>query len=125
MEHKSPAAQFTNWFQSLSTIWTILIFLFPALGAVVTGWLARLEAAPVPWHLVIFYSAGVFMFLSVSAIALVRAEWEQTLKHKLTCDDFSLQILPQEQNKVAIMLSSYFNNLSHMPIEVSLHDVSI
>jgi hypothetical protein len=65
------------------------------------------------------------MFASVAAVALMRAAWEFTLKHKLTCDDFTVQIIPTSQNKVTVVIQSFFNNLSHVPMQVMLSDISI
>jgi hypothetical protein len=114
-----------QWAQGASVAWQVFVFFFPVAGAAMTGWLARTQEIPVPWFLVIFYSSGVFMFLAVAAISLMRGTWELTLKHKITCDDFSLQIIPESQNKVGIVLQSFFNNLSYMPVQVTLSDISI
>lgn len=116
--------QMSNWISNISTVWAVLVFLFPAVGAIVTAWLARVGTAPVPWHLVIFYASGVFAFLSFATTNLLRNRWEVTLKHKLTCDDFSVSLFGI-QNKIGIILNCYLNNFSYMPIQVRLHDVSL
>jgi hypothetical protein len=53
-----------NLIGSGQTIWNGLLFLFPGLGAVVTGILAHGEN--VPWSFIIFLACGVLCFLSVS-----------------------------------------------------------
>jgi hypothetical protein len=101
---QSSLAQMSNWANNLSNFWAAVVFVFPAVGAAVTAWLARIETVPVPWHLVIFYASGVFCFLFIAATSAIKSGWDFTLKHKLTCDDFSIQLFVYS-GKLGIMLN--------------------
>jgi len=56
---------------------------------------------------------------------ILKMKWEMTLKYKLTCDDFSVEIINEGQNNVSVILKSYFNNMSSLlPIQYAVKDIS-
>lgn len=58
---------FFRWGPRAADIWNVLQWLFPPLGAIVTGLQASLEGAA--WHLIFFYSAIVFCLILVAIAA--------------------------------------------------------
>ena len=83
--HISYGSQIFAWVRNAPAFWQWFAFLFPATTAAVTSVIARLQDVPVPWHLVIFYSLGVFCFAIFATVTLIKMKWEMTLKYKLTC----------------------------------------
>src|SRR5580692_11215618 len=76
---------------TISDYWGLLQWLFPSLGAIVTTWLAA--HANEPWHMVVFYGAGVFCFLALALIKYSEYALETTVKYKLVSEDFGLKFV--------------------------------
>jgi hypothetical protein len=85
-------------------LWNALLWMFPPLGAAVTAWRAYVEMQP--WHLIIFYSTGVFAFCAFALYAVSRFTRENTLYERLRLQ--RSEPLFVEPNKTANTISIMF-----------------
>jgi hypothetical protein len=67
--------------------WGFVVWLFPSGGAIMSAWSAHLLQEP--WHLILFYSTGVFCFSVLGLTRLSVWSRENTIVGSLKADNFA------------------------------------
>jgi hypothetical protein len=77
-----------------------------------------------PWHLVLFYGAGVFCFLALALIKYSEYATETSIKYRVVSENFAISFIGVDDAWTAadICFKNSFRNLSDYPMMVSIID---